>query len=224
MSAATSPQVDTSSTIITPPNDHEPSTLDGPAVSAPAKQPSAPGDSPTTVDWKSVYPKEAWHQIRLEGIYLGLLAAVLGATVIAMLLLAPFSKHPETRPILICALGGITGSWMYSAKIYVSVVTRKEWNQDYIVWRLVSPFSGIFLSVSTYTTIRTGLLGVTFTPHETDANYLNYYAYAIGFLVGLFSDEVMGKLAEVAKTIFGAATKSNSLATPEQTAEPRENN
>ncbi len=59
---------------------------------------------------------------------------------------------------------------------------------------------GIFLAVSGYIILQVGLLGVSSTPGSGDPNL---YAYAVGFLMGLFSDVLMGKLAEVARTLFG---------------------
>ena len=160
-----------------------------------------------TPDWKTAYPPEAWRRIRGEGIYLGCVL-VLGAVVTAIILtmsqqLAP---HPTLQRILCCALGGITGSWIYSVKWYVRAITRGIWRYDLIAWRLTSPFLGIFLAVSVYVVLETGLMGVTFVkPNSSTGIDLDpkMYAYAIGFMAGLFSDDVMGKLTEVAKTLFG---------------------
>lgn len=166
---------------------------------APVTPPSNPPAALETLNWKSAYPEEAWKRIRGEGIYL---ACVLVAAVIvtALMLKIDAQIHPTARKLLCCGLGGITGSWIYAIRWYVKSVTGKLWAHDFIVWRLTAPFVGIFLSVSTYVIMETGLLGVTFNPNNADASM---YAYAIGFLVGLFSDDVMKKLAEVAKTVFG---------------------
>lgn len=192
-----------------------PSASSASAASAPAGPTATVPSSPApaqALDWKTQYSSDAWKYIRWEGIYLGCIAFVLGAAVISMLLLSPFAKHPETKPLLICVLGGITGSWIYSIKIFVTAISRREWKQDYVAWRLSTPFAGIFLSVSTYAMIRTGMLGVTFVATSQAEVDRNYYAYAIGFLVGLFSDEVMLKLTEVAKTLFGPGSAASSVA------------
>lgn len=173
---------------------------------APATPPSPAPQVPETPNWKSAYPEEAWRRIRGEGIYLTcvLLAAVAVAFVMARM---GAQGHPTAKKLLCCGLGGITGSWIYAIRWYVKAVTGKLWAHDFIVWRLTAPFVGIFLSVSTYVIMETGLLGVTFNQSGADANM---YAYAIGFLVGLFSDDVMKKLAEVAKTVFGKATADDT--------------
>jgi hypothetical protein len=134
---------------------------------------------------------------------------VLLAAVVVALVMARMSAqaHPTAKKLLCCGLGGITGSWIYAIRWYVKAVTGKLWSHDFIVWRLTAPFVGIFLSVSTYVIMETGLLGVTFNKNGADPNT---YAYAIGFLVGLFSDDVMKKLAEVAKTVFGKATTDDT--------------
>lgn len=129
-----------------------------------------------------------------------LVFAVLVATI---LLKKDGSLKDTVEKLLYCGLGGITGSWIYSVKWYVRSVSGGIWKHDLIAWRLTSPFMGLFLAVSTYIIIQTGLLGVTFAT-KVDNDH-KAYAYSIGFLVGLFSDDVMGKLTEVAGTLFGKA-------------------
>lgn len=172
---------------------------------APVQPPVSPPSAAETAIWKSAYPEEAWKRIRGEGIYLAcvLIAAV---AVTTLMLKMDGHVHPTAKKILCCGLGGITGSWIYAIRWYVKAVTGRQWAHDFIVWRLTAPFVGIFLSVSTYLVMETGLLGVTFNKGNGDENT---YAYAIGFLVGLFSDDVMKKLAEVAKTVFGKTEPDN---------------
>jgi len=169
----------------------------------------APGADHGT-NWQTIYPPEAWRRIRAEGIYLACVL-VFAILVAAILLKKDGSMKEMLERLLYCGLGGITGSWIYSVKWYVRSVSGGLWKHDLIAWRLTSPFMGIFLAVSTYIIIQTGLVGVTFATkvdHEHRA-----YAYSIGFLVGLFSDDVMGKLTEVAGTLFG---KARSDASPHQ--------
>ncbi len=174
------------------------------SVTAPVPATSA---TPVTqpLHWESVYPKEAWRRIRWEGLYLALV--LLAAVVVTWLMFyvdMPSHPHPTAKRLLCCGLGGITGSWIYSIRWYTKAVTGGLWAHDFIVWRLTSPFVGIFLAVSTYLVMETGLLGVTFNKSNADPST---YAYAIGFLVGLFSDDVMKKLTEVANTLFGTASR-----------------
>jgi hypothetical protein len=182
----------------------------GAHCSAPTVSSTSP---PASVpDWKTAYPPEAWRRIRGEGIYPGsLLVLAAAVTVVIMSFSERLAPHKLTQNILCCALGGITGSWIYCVKWSVRAVTNKIWRYDLIIWRLVSPFLGIFLAVSVYVVLETGLMGITFTRPNAPAGGSDpkQYAYAIGFLVGLFSDDVMGKLTEVAKTLFGrsATTK-----------------
>lgn len=69
---------------------------------------------------------------------------------------------------------------------------------------MTSPFMGLFLSVSAYAVVQAGLLGITFEASSgTDPRL---YAYAVGFLVGMCCDVVMGKLTEIAETVFGKTT------------------
>jgi hypothetical protein len=157
----------------------------------------------SVVDWKSAYPPEAWRRIRGEGIYLGCVLSF--AVVLATILLrTDLSKHEMAQRFLCCALGGIAGSWIFAMKWYVRAITNHIWRHDLIVWRVTSPFMGIFLSVSAYAVVEAGLLGITFDAGSGVDPRL--YAYAVGFLVGLCSDVVMGKLTEVAETVFGKTT------------------
>src|SRR5271157_2928827 len=152
---------------------------------------------------RSRYPDDAWKRIRLEGLFLACIA-LMGLLVIAILMLVKFDEHDTVRAILICGLGGITGSWMYSVRVYVHSVIHGHWHSDYVVERLTTPFTGVFLAISAYTLIETGMLGVTFSHNQnTDPAF---YSYAIGFFVGLFSEDAMGKLTGVAKTFFGKPT------------------
>jgi len=155
------------------------------------------------VEWKTAYPPEAWRRIRGEGIYLGCVLSF-AVVVTTILLRMDLTKHEVAQRFLCCALGGIAGSWIYAMKWYVRAITNHIWRHDLIVWRVTSPFMGIFLSVSAYAVVQAGLLGITFEASSgTDPRL---YAYAVGFLVGMCSDVVMGKLTEVAETVFGKTT------------------
>jgi hypothetical protein len=168
----------------------------------------APEAETHATSWKTIYPPEAWRRIRAEGIYLG--SVLVFAVLVAGILLKKDGSLKDTVDrLLYCGLGGITGSWIYSVKWYVRSVSGGIWKHDLVAWRLTSPFLGLFLAVSTYIIIQTGLLGVTFAT-KVDNDHKGY-AYSIGFLVGLFSDDVMGKLTEVAGTLFG---KGRSDAAP----------
>ncbi len=155
------------------------------------------------INWETAYPPEAWRQIRAEGIYL---ACVLSFAVVVSVILLRINldHHEAVQRFLVCALGGIAGSWIYSMKWYVRAITHRLWRHDLVVWRVTSPFMGIFLSVSAYAVLKAGLLGITLEQNpQADPKM---YAYAVGFLVGLCSDVVMGKLTEVAETLFGRTT------------------
>ena len=171
----------------------------------PSPAPSPAKASPD--DWKTAYSPDAWKRIRAEGIYLGCVL-LLAVAVTAILLRVDLSQHANVQKFLCCALGGIAGSWIFAMKWYVRAITHHIWRWDLIAWRLTSPFMGIFLSVSAYAIIQAGLLGITFDSNQgVDPKV---FAYGIGFLVGLCSDVVMGKLTEVAETVFGRTTSRDA--------------
>src|SRR5207248_11548105 len=103
-----------------------------------------------------------------------------------------------------CALGWIASSWCYARKWSVRPISHRLCRHDLVVWRVTTPFLGIFLSVSAYAVLKAGLLGITL--EQSPQADPKMYAYAVGFLVGLCSDVVMGKLTEVAETLFGRTT------------------
>jgi fluoride ion exporter CrcB/FEX len=169
-------------------------------MASPGKGPIiVPPASVQPLNWQSAYPPAAWKQIRYEGLYLASLLLAMVAVAILILKL-DFQNHPLLKELLSCGLGGIVGSWIYSIRWFVKAIVGKLWGHDYIVWRLTAPWMGIFLAVSTYLIIKTGLFGVVVNQNNADSNL---YAYGVGFLAGLFSDEVMKKLAAVASTLFG---------------------
>ncbi len=174
-----------------------------PQIGDPLQPLAGPADQQVPTDWKSAYPPEAWKRIRAEGIYL---ACVLSFAVVVSVILLKINlaNHDAIQRFLCCALGGIAGSWIYSMKWYVRSITHHLWRHDLVVWRITSPFMGIFLSVSAYAVLKAGLLGITLEQNPQADPKL--YAYAVGFLVGLCSDVVMGKLTEVAETLFGRTT------------------
>ncbi len=164
----------------------------------------------TLPNWKTAYPAEAWKRIGAEGLYL-VIVLLLAVLLVEFLIKFSFSGHPLAERLLWCGLGGIIGSWIFSVKWYVRAITHRIWRYDLIAWRLASPWLGIFLAVSAYVLVKTGLLGITFL--EAPGTDERLYAYAIGFLVGLFSDVVMGKLTEVAQTLFGRTAQEEHTKT-----------
>jgi hypothetical protein len=178
-----------------------------PQIGDPSQSVTGPASQEVPTDWKSLYPPEAWKRIRAEGIYLGCVLSF-AVVVSAILLKINLASHDVVQRFLCCALGGIAGSWIYSMKWYVRAISHHLWRHDLVVWRITSPFMGIFLSVSAYAVLNAGLLGITLEQNPRADPKL--YAYAVGFLTGLCSDVVMGKLTEVAETLFGRTTSRHA--------------
>lgn len=95
--------------------------------------------------------------------------------------------------------GGVLGGTMYSAKWLVHGVAKNTWNQDRRLWRIFTPLSSGSLAFAMLLLIDSGIMDIT------DSTKLNISkCYGIGFLIGYFSDNAIGKLAEVAKVFFGS--------------------
>src|SRR5437762_6314297 len=70
------------------------------------------------------------------------------------------SRRRHTRYIGVWS-SDVCSSDLYSMKWYVRAITHRLWRHDLVVWRVTSPFMGIFLSVSAYAVLKAGLLGIT---------------------------------------------------------------
>ncbi|MGC2464330.1 MAG: hypothetical protein WA517_03975 [Candidatus Acidiferrum sp.] len=159
-------------------------------------------------DWHSRYDKDALKSIRWEAAYLTL---VLGIVVICMFLAwlgtpqkalglsdqrsAAFTQHA------LAALSGVFGGVIFAMKWLYHSVAKQLWNIDRRLWRYFIPIIAGSLAFA--------LILVTESFGFLDPSLVatNARTTAFGFLVGLFSDNALAKLAEVAQTLFGPTHK-----------------
>jgi len=160
--------------------------------------------------WKTRYLGDSAKGIRFETIYLTALFLV---TLILLMWLFAIrntqfvSKEgvvshldPEFRLYSYAFLGGILGGWMFTLKWLVHAVTSWKWDQDRRLWRMLNPVLAGVLAFVFYAAVRSNLFAIFDGKSMTTGSA----ALTLGFLVGYFSDRAIGKLGDIADTVFGS--------------------
>jgi len=125
---------------------------------------------------------------------------------------------------VLAGLAGIIGGLLHSLKWFYLTIAKGEWQWDQIWWRFMNPLVSGVLGLSIYVVFRSG-----FEAKAANgiclAGWEGFYAYSIGFLTGLFADNAMGKLRDIAYTLFGPtappATKPVAASLNDQNEGPR---
>lgn len=163
--------------------------------------------------YQSAYGAGAWLQITAELVYLLILLA---SALFALILLAKYAVLKETSgpifellgnptdaaPLVVyaaVALSGICGGCSSSLKWLYHSVAKKRWHRDRLIWRIiVPPLSGV-LALFTALMIISGI--VPFLNRTSLSGPAS--GAALGFFVGLFSDNLLAALQKVAFRVFG---------------------
>jgi hypothetical protein len=115
----------------------------------------------------------------------------------------------ESTPLVIYAavtLAGMCGGCASSLKWLYHVVAKKRWHCDRIIWRIVvPPLSGV-LAAFTALMIISGI--VPFLNRTSLAGPAS--GAALGFFVGLFSDNLLAALQKIAFRVFGTVDARTS--------------
>ncbi len=155
-------------------------------------------------DWRSRYDDEARTCIRWEAAYLTL---VFAAVIIGIFLV--WWGYPQRRLGLtdqraiafthhcLAALSGVLGGVLFAMKWLYHSVAKQIWNLDRRWWRYFAPVISGGLAFAMILVIE------SFGGFDPKLVSTNRRTIAVGFLIGLFSDNALAKLAEVAQTIFG---------------------
>jgi hypothetical protein len=177
--------------------------------------------------YQSAYSFWAWVQIVGELTYL---LIVLGTSFAALVLLAKYlvlketsgsvfalmGSPTESTPLVVYAavtFSGICGGCASSLKWLYHAVAKQRWHRDRLIWRLiVPPLSGI-LAVFTALMIISGI--VPFLNRTSLAGPAS--GAALGFFVGLFSDNLLAALQKVAFRAFGTVDV-RTTSKPEQSS------
>ncbi len=168
-------------------------------------------DNRAVGDWKSKYDEAARCEIRIDAIYVGIIFIV---TLLALL----FTWRGSTYSFFVgscttCApekfnqyafffLGGILGGTMFGLKYLYQVVARGLWNIDRRLWRIFSPFLSGGAAIAIGGLLDSGLLGLSIKSSTTS------FYFSMGFISGYFADKALGKMQEIADTVFGSSPSS----------------
>lgn len=156
--------------------------------------------------WESRYPKKVqWVQIA-EAVYL--LFMVLASFAIIYFNYAGAIENwlniPEDRQLLFsrmitCVTCGLLGGTIFDMKWFYKSIAHGYWNLDRKYWRIFTPIISLSFSFC---------LACIFSDNII-IHGDGFSAATLGFLSGYFSDEAVGKMAEVAKVLFNTSKKTS---------------
>lgn len=107
------------------------------------------------------------------------------------------------RLLLLVVLSGALGGLVHDMRSYIYFVGNRDLVNSWIAFYVVQPFLGGGLAALFYMVVRAGF----FTGNNlSSANDFGFFA--TGSLVGLFSEQALEKLKEVAATLFAEAPKA----------------
>ena len=111
------------------------------------------------------------------------------------------SEYICAKKYLFGWLGGTLGGILFAMKWLYHGVAKHNWNIDRRIWRIFTPHLSGALALTITVLICAGVLS------SGQDSYSYHKAYGIGFLVGYFSDNALGKLTEVANVLFASSSK-----------------
>lgn len=155
--------------------------------------------------WKSRFEIEALKHIRWEQKYLLILLLIsllapliIGIVSIEWLANTP-NKYQNLKKYLFALFGGTLGGTLFAMKWLVHSVAKDTWNYDRQIWRVFTPLLSGGLAFVIIILVNCQMFDLT-----KPANLSIHRCYGIGFLVGYFSDNAIGKLTEIAQVLFGS--------------------
>ena len=123
--------------------------------------------------------------------------------------------------MVLAGLAGIIGGLLHSLKWFYRTIASGEWEWDKTWWRFMNPLVSGVMGFSIYCVFRSGIqANATGAPGMPDGEA--FYAYSIGFLTGLFADNAMSKLREIAHVLFGQTAPSASMPKDKKPGDPGE--
>lgn len=148
-------------------------------------------------NYASRYPKDVQKRLRLEAAYV-FLVFIIGNILLLLNYLGLFESFLNLsddraiifRKVMYCGFSALIGGATFGLKYFYRVVARGEWNEDRIFWRIFSPWIGASLSIATAAIM------------IDDISASSSLAVVLGYIAGYFSDEVAGKLYDVANVLF----------------------
>jgi len=159
-------------------------------------------------DWKTRWSREAWIQILCELAFLFLLLGT-GLSIVFFCVIAgttddgkflTFGKDDRLILLWIATAGsGLVGGCVFALKWHYHCVAKGNWNSDRFVWRITSPIISAVLAIFTAMIIRSEIIPLL-KGKELD-NFPTLIS--LGFIFGLFSDNLLASLQNFANKTFG---------------------
>lgn len=175
--------------------------------------------------WQTRYPEsKAKGWIYGESAYLGLILFLIPVLMLCVWLECPKTKlglTPERYDTFsrysYAWLAGTFGGAMFSIKWLYHTVARFSWNEDRLLWRFFCPHLSGGLAWMFYAIATSGLIRTIDVPSLRSPCSV----IACSFLVGYFSDSAIGKLKEIADTLFGVRREKEGKALEGQKADEK---
>jgi hypothetical protein len=155
-------------------------------------------------DWKTRYDLDAQKEIRWERNYLifFLSCALLIPLAIGLSLKFAHLPYPllNLQRYIYAFWGGELGGLIFAMKWLVHSIAKDTWNMDRRMWRTFTPHLSACLAFVVILLVNCEVFKLT------DPKGMSIHkCYGIGFLVGYFSDNAIGKLTELAQVFFGSS-------------------
>ena len=141
------------------------------------------------------------------------------ALVLALVFTFLLWQHAEALwcLVVLSGIGGTIGGLLHSLKWFYRTVGDGEWEWDRFWWRFMNPLVSGILGFSIYIVFRSGIIK---NPAATPPGTEPFVAYSVGFLTGLFADNAMNKLRDVAHVLFGSTAPATSKPKPKPEVHP----
>lgn len=159
-------------------------------------------------DWKSRYDVDCQRHIKWEKKYL--IYLISGCLIIPLLIGVAANDcfwgltcgFGNLKKYAFAFFGGTLGGTLFAVKWLVHSVAKNTWSLDRRLWRIFTPFLSGSLAFIVVLLINASLFN---GDGDSFSNLTIHKSYGIGFLVGYFSDNAIGKLTEIAQVFFGSS-------------------
>jgi len=167
------------------------------------KDRKTPTDDRKLGEWKTRYPElEAQKKINWEKRYIIILmltmaffGIIMGIQCKCHYINNSFALSSKFHSFYFAWVGGTFGGIVFAGKWLYHSVASGFWNEDRRLWRILTPHLSGILALFIVVIFSSDI----FQDHQT---FSIFKSCGIGFLVGYFSDNAIGKLSELANVFF----------------------
>lgn len=119
----------------------------------------------------------------------------------------PANFAPFRVLIASAVVGGVGGCIYCLRGVYLNYSVKKKWSSEWHVWYFLRPVVSTCCGGISYLFLKAGLL-VLESGTKTDASELGFYAFA--FVAGFNVDKFIGKIEDIAQSIWGIERSRSS--------------